>query len=359
MTPISFPRVIEKSWDRMMSLLFWPFSWRKWLSLIFIAALAGAGNQGFNFNSRTSHSRETSSSHQQESTKAEVSNSGTSASGSASAPSPIEKQKAPLHAKKNWAKILLWAIPLTLFGMMLLFYIVWLSSRFRFIWLNAVIQNVSAIRAPWNDYRSCGNSWFKWQVILGAVGMGFILLMIGGLAGAALLVKITSIKWVGGLCFVILILFFILGILAMVGAHVLLHDLTLPIMYFDRSSFPEAVRKLWNIAQPQKHLLIKYLFVKLGLQILLGLVIGLAGLVIGGLLGYGGGLLLAPWIALAKHQWFLWIPVGMIALLGFALLILLDLSLELPGAVIMTCVGLYFLAGLDPQFALPRLEGTS
>ena len=143
---------ITPAWNHMVRILFKPFAFKKWLALGFCAFLAQCGDSGgAGFNS--------------------ISNQSTGNS--------FEQGKVWIDA--NFGLFL--AFLLTGIGIIILvsLLITWLSSRGKFMLLDGIVKNQGAIKEPWNEYKTEGNSLFLFSIVTG-LALFFGLALIGGLA---------------------------------------------------------------------------------------------------------------------------------------------------------------------------------
>lgn len=69
--------------------------------------------------------------------------------------------------------------------------ILWLSSRGEFIFLDNVVKNRAAIKVPWHEHRTLGNSLFLWRLAF----VGVVLLAVGLLV---FLMVLLVAPWSGG-----------------------------------------------------------------------------------------------------------------------------------------------------------------
>jgi len=176
--------------------------------------------------------------------------------------------------------------------------VVWLSSRFKLIYLDNLVHNRAAVREPWRRLRRLGDSLFLFRVAfgLGAAVVGVVVL--GGLILLGIAVLTTS-KPAGIAILIFVGLITALYILALIYTKLFLDSFVLPIMYRNNVTVIEA----WRQFLP--------LFNNFGLAfILYGLYVLV--LFIAAALGVGVLVLATCCIAL----FFLWLPyVGTVLLL--------------------------------------------
>ena len=132
-----------------------------------------------------------------------------------------------------------WLVPLVI-GLTVLFVaigvvIAWLRSRGAFMFLDGVVHNRAAVKAPWREYARDGNSLFWFNVLFGLASFaGFLLI-----AGVSVLIALPDIQsgQFGGMAITAIVVFFLLALLLSVVAgciSVLLGHFVVPIMYLRR-----------------------------------------------------------------------------------------------------------------------------
>jgi len=250
--------------ELMKKILFQPFDLKKWFVIGFAAFLSGHfGGVGFNFPTNFGNVR------------------------------PHAAQRINLLEQwKPWLPVII--IGFVIFVLALVIVLTWLKSRGSFIFTDCVVRNRSAIVEPWREYRTEGNSYFVFQlvVILAAMAVVVVLatifVLLGFLAGghreasgvimAALLIHLF-ICWIAFVILINLIFFFMA-----------------PVMYRQRCPALDAARQVLRLvfANPAPFILF----------CLFGIVLVLATLVIGcivtcvtcciGALPYFGTVILLP-----------------------------------------------------------------
>ncbi len=109
--------------------------------------------------------------------------------------------------------------------------LLWISSRGEFIFLDDVVHNKAEIKAPWNEYRTEGNSLFLWR-------LGFVVAIIVGIALALAPIFIYIFQVGEQMPSIPLVLLLICPILLFaVGAayiKLFLGSFVVPIMYRER-----------------------------------------------------------------------------------------------------------------------------
>lgn len=144
-----------EAFELMKRILFAPFDLGKWCVIGFAAFLArlsgGGGGPNFNFNSLR-HQDFNWSYHSARQNVIETS-----------------------HHPPGWV------IPLIVIGVIMIVAIVvlflWLGARGRFMFTDCIVRNRGAIREPWRDFRSEGNSFFLFSLLVAVVFLGVVVLL--------------------------------------------------------------------------------------------------------------------------------------------------------------------------------------
>jgi len=158
---IAYFEPLSRAWERTRVILWQPFDLTNWLLLAFAAWVAGF----------------------------------TTDTGSAAAwradQNDIGRQHWDGfdHAIDSFAASAVW-IPLVILGIMVgvafAVLLLWVTSRFKFIYLDSVIKGQAEIVKPWTTYESLGNSLFLWRLCFAlACVAGAVLTMIAFFAPAA------------------------------------------------------------------------------------------------------------------------------------------------------------------------------
>ena len=138
----------------MLQVLFKPFDLKKWLILGFCVFLAQCGSVG----------------------------GGGGGGGGGGFPPPTTGKTAPLSGNPpRWIDDnMILVIALACAGMVILIGIVllvtWVSSRGKFLFIDAVVKNRAAVREPWKEYRREGNSLFLFRIVLGVFLLTYLTL---------------------------------------------------------------------------------------------------------------------------------------------------------------------------------------
>jgi len=184
MSKVGFGKIIEKSFSRSVLILFKPFDPKKWLKLMFIAYLAGClgfgGSSGGN-KMPGSRPRQSEASSRQEvlgldaerSVAVEVADVEQKLFGEEE---DVHNLRKAFSFLPDWFFNNLTLIIFLFFAVSIL--ITWISSRFQFIWYDAVLGNDPRIKKPFEQYRDQGNSLFKLYLVVFFAGV-FLLVALG------------------------------------------------------------------------------------------------------------------------------------------------------------------------------------
>lgn len=326
----TFLDIIHASYEWTKTVLFRPFSLKKWIFLCIIAILAGEFS-GCNININIPKKQ------------------------GVAQQIGIETFKN-IHQYKCFIPMI---VILALIGLSLIILLLWLYSRFSFIFLNSVVKNDASIKGPFRENKNTGNSFFKWNILFLASIFSIFLLMIIILVGGIFITKNLSFIWkislslLWGLIIVCVVILIIILI-------VIVRDLVLPIMFKHRIGIIGGWRVVLPIIKMEKLNFTKYILIKLGLRIITAIIIGLISMaVIFSLLiqfGVLGGILyslsLAMPITIRCGYYIFLILLGITAFISIIFLINL---LLLPVPVFFRTFSLKFLARVDEKYDLFRL----
>jgi len=360
----SLSDIINKSMQRTGLILFKPFVLKKWLFLLMIAYLSGnlGGGCGNGGGSRTCNrlqrKAEATPSHivQYDSTKDDPS-SVAHAANKVPAENHSQADHNPFRDWQAWPR---WAHALIIFAIFLVLAIMilltWISSRFQFVWVHAIINNDASIVKPFGDYRQQGDSLFKLNLAILFISLlyiaGIVTWIIFPLSAQHVFQNPENLPIWGYVKIVgppLMILILLLVVTA-VFMHLVIH-FVVPIMAADRILFMDGWKKFCEIYQKNTKDVWIYLLTRLGLGIAASVIISIAvfivliifllcGALIAGLLY----LIFALLFKLKVVSIILMILVGIPLAAGLIVLITL---LGLPVAVFFRNFSLYYLSGLD------------
>ncbi len=368
MRTVKMVDLITLSVERTKLILFQPFVLKKWLKLLFIAILAGAvsgGGWGSGSSGSSSNKAEAALENIQD----------VSAGIEDQAPGPAVTPERIQRPSKEFKEVMreIWkeaseyppgtlAAVITLSVILLTGLIVvmsWLSARFKFIWLHAVIHNEAVIKKPFHEYRKEGNSIFKLSIVVGLLVLAFMGLFVFWIAGSAAwagIFKGDVAMTAGALTSLIAaVIVFIAAIVVVAIWNVYVEHFVVPIMMIDRQTYLPSWDKFSAIYKNQRGEFWVYLLVFFGLGIVCSILEGivfLGVLLAGGLLGaliYGIGYLIFALLLKAKIL-FIGFAIGAGIPLAIVFVVIL-LSIVLPCAVFFRAFALYFLTSLNEGYA--------
>jgi len=210
---------ISPAWNHMVRILFKPFAFKKWLALGFCAFLAQCGEQ-----------------------------SGSNGSQIWSQPggsTRFDEGKAWIETNFDLFITILVSSVVVLILLSLL--VTWISSRGKFMLLDGIVKNRGAIKEPWSEYKTEGNSLFLFSVVI-----GFTLLLglacIGGVSALIALPDIQSETFSGAGVAAIVVggSLMLLFILACIAFSAFVKILMVPTMYLKRVRAIEGWKIAWN-----------------------------------------------------------------------------------------------------------------
>ncbi len=376
--------MIRFSLSKSREILF-PFNLKRWFKFLIIVWLAGAGIQGFSANFKTpvkspttppkvtvpqppkalpslgiSQTSSPSAVAGETMTGAESKSEKKSSIGQSS--SSVAKLRSAMERNKNKMNPLLAFVLLGVFillGVGAALFFVWLSCRFNFVLLNALVTRDPSIREPFFQNKKSGNSYFAWLLIFFGVGLGSILILGGFGIGFWVLVKgnIVASVFLGILAgFLALAVF-----LGMISVGVVMRDMVLPIMYREKIPAMNALKKFLEGKTFAFGKLVQYLLVVFGLWILALIFQGIVGIlaVLGGLMA--GGIVAIPGVLLIKSLPFLKFPLivlGILVALALILAVIVVIGMiMLPAVIFFRVFALAYLTRLYPDCDLLHFQG--
>lgn len=352
--------LIGKSVDRTGQVLFKPFSVRKWLTLLFIAFMAGAlstgsgGGGGSGGDSEKEASAQTvdiSSMNQ----IAPVYDQGQDLNEGDGEP----KRSRPWFKRLGFGGALIIGIVLVLLFFLWWLFMTWLGARFHFVWFHAMVNNVSEIVNPFKKYHMEGNSLFKFYIVLTVIVLTYVLVILSWVIAVGLTSGVFQKGFVWSFPVAMGLFgpplgFFLISFLCFIIFSVVIDDFVVTIMALDSSTFRPAWGKFTDVYKKNRKDLWIYLLVKFGLGLLTGIaqfILVFFGLIflllIGGLL-FGLSYLLIVSVMKAK---LIYIVLAVLFGVPFVLAALLTLMcIVLPFAVFFRSLSLYFLSSLKQGY---------
>ena len=211
---IAFIAPLRASWQRTKEILFRPFELRTWLVVGFTAWLAGlmhstGGGVSYKTNFRSG---------------------GGPGRAIAQATEEITRAWAKIAAHPGMSVLIALGIILAIMIVLLL---LWLSSRFKLIFLDNVATGKAQVAEPWRRLGALGDSLFLWRLCFGIAAVVVAVVMIVGTLGLGVLGAAGIPRFIHrGLIFVVLLALAVLAVavvLAFIGLWV--ENFIVPIMY--------------------------------------------------------------------------------------------------------------------------------
>ncbi len=359
--------MIRFSWTKSLGILF-PFNFKRWLSVLIIVWLAGAGVQGASLNFRTpGKSAKTQPAAGKTAAVSPSAVTSTQAQGSsvvtvASPETPASNNRAlprGSRAVKNpaWSIWLVAGAVCLVLGFM--FFSTWLSSRFSFILLDTVTKRNASIREPFREHRELGNSYFKWSlaflgILVGTLlVLGLVSFMLFGIAKGH-----TAMIILLGILMGLLVIAFILG-MSVTGTA--MRDLVLPIMYREKIPAMVALNRFLDANTFAFGKVFQYVLVIFGLGIVASIAQGIVSVVVAlcGLIA--GGIVVVPGFFLLKALPLLKLPLiilGVLVVIAVILAVIIAIGMVmLPVAIFFRIFALSYLTRLYPDCDLLGLTG--
>jgi hypothetical protein len=216
---ISAINPITPAWNHMVRILFKPFAFKKWLALGFCAFLAQCGEQGGNGGNFWSNSNN----------------------------NPSGFDDGRLWIENNIGLFISIVAGGILLFLILGLLIAWISSRGKFMLLDGIVKNRGAIKEPWAEYKTEGNSLFLFSIVVGLVCFVIFLLI----AGISVLIAMPDIQsetfGSAGISAIVLggslMLLFMLTAIAL---SAFIKILMVPTMYLKRVRAIDGWKMAWN-----------------------------------------------------------------------------------------------------------------
>ncbi len=308
--PMSAAEAIMPALQNVKRVLLSPFSVRKWLKLGLIAFLAGVMGGG-------------------------GSGGGGGPSGTGGLDFDHVGRQIVEWYQAHTDAIIAGAVGLGIVGLAVFLIMLYVSSIFRFIFMESVITTETRIRESWHRNKAEGLAYMWWRIGFGLASLLLVALLVGGPVTILVLFVIGPARGggftaVGGAIVLVLVAIFFALICALVIGLIsaMTRDFVLPLMYLRRIGAVAGWRAFWPILCGNKLGFLIYFLLKVVLAIAAGIA-GMFGAIIGllvaviplaliGLIGWGIVLLLG---ITAWNWWYLavLIPVGLVIamLLGY------------------------------------------
>ncbi len=277
---------------------------------------------------------------------------------------PTTKHKTGMDRLKSKADLIgvLWiAAGIISLGVAFAAFLMWLSSRFNFVLLDAILTREPAIKRPFSKHSEAGNSYFAWTLVFLGVGLVAFLL-----AGLLVVLSLGIMKWspVIGIPLMILGGLFALAVIViMVSVGTIMRDFALPIMYREKIPAISALNKFLEADAFTFGKVFRYLLVVFGLWILAMVTQSIVGIfaVIGGVIA--GGLMAIPGLILFKILPFLKIPLiilGSLVAIALILAVIVVIGMVmLPVVIFFRVFALTYLTRFYPECDLLEFAGSN
>ena len=149
----------------------------------------------------------------------------------------------------------LWLIPLiVVMGLLIVAFVVvllWLGARGRFILTDCIVKNRGAIVEPWREYRTEGNSFFFFSLLVGLIALVIVILAALPMVIPAVMHG-TNVAFGIGMGFGLIFLVAVIMLLAV--GWTLISQLMVPLMYRQRcravAAFRQAVKQITTYPGP-------------------------------------------------------------------------------------------------------------
>jgi len=215
---ISVIEPITPAWNHMVRILFKPFDFKKWLALGFCAFLATCGEQG--------------------------GGSGNTWSNQASS---TQFEEAKTWVEANLTLLITWVVIAFTVMLLLWLFITWISSRGKFMLLDGVIKNRGAIKEPWSEYKTEGNSLFLFSIMVGLLSLLCFIIIVGSSVFMALPdIQSKSFGSAGMTAIVVGGSMFFVYILASIAVVFFIRVFLVPTMYLKRVKAIEGFKLAWS-----------------------------------------------------------------------------------------------------------------
>lgn len=339
--PVSAVDCVQPALQHTRRQLFSPFRWGQWSRLALVGILAaelhvggcGFGNLG-NHWPRVPHK-----------------------DGSTLIPSSASPFGVPPFNSAHMSEHIAQFLGLIIVGLFAIFVLgfifLYISSIFRFILFDSILQRHCSIRESWNRWRRAGGRFFLWQIVFQIAVSLFLAVLVGVPLALALAAGWAHDfqqhigRMIGGL--VLLLGLFAVFIVAAIVVQVLARDFLVPIMALEDLDFADGWHRLLAILRREKGAFIVYLLLKLVLSIAAGIIFSILAVIPALLIAIPA--VIAFFAARAAGVGWSVTTISLVIIVGTCLLFLLIYLIALvsvPATVFFPAYALYFLAGRYP-----------
>ncbi len=346
---------ISPAFERTKKQLFGPFRFKHWLRLAVVCFLTGeitgggggSGFQGMNYRLP---------------------------------PPPSGRGDSFWQAMPGWMEkipleVIAWVAVGVLAAMLLLLVLLYISSVYRFILFDAVLNNRCELRAGWHRWQRQGSSYFCWQIGFGAASLAALALVVGGPILAAWRAgyfsdpdKHIAVLIMGGLG--VFFMFALVLILSALGS-LFAKDFVVPVMALEGHGVMEGWRRVLPMMGEEKGAYSFYVIMKIVLAIGSALLFGIIDFIVIFVMVIGIGLAGVAVFFIARGTGLTWNPltIGVTVLAGavvIAFLIGVVAFVSTPAMVFFQAYSMHFFGSrytslgvaLSPPEAPPVVPGT-
>jgi hypothetical protein len=246
---------------------------------------------------------------------------------------------------------------LILSGFVLSIVFMYISSVMRFILFDSILARECHIRDGWNARQGPGWRYFVWKILYSLVILAVLFVLVGVPLIFAFAMglfnnpkeHIAIFVLAGIAIFFLLFLFFV----ATAVVYVLTKDFVVPQMALENIGAMEAWRRLWSMMKTEKTSYIGYIGMKIILAIGAGIILGIAGIILGLIILLPAAGVIIGAVFAGKAAGLGW-TAGTITLLivaGSLLLaffFFLSSLISVPAIVFFPAYSIYFFAGRYP-----------
>jgi hypothetical protein len=273
--PISAVDCVQPALQHVREQLFTRFRWGQWSRLALVGILAAElhaggcnfGNLGGGKWPRIPHKTDN----------------GFLTSGAPSGQLPFNRAHIPAQISEHLAQFIGLILVAVFAFTVLAFVFLYISSVFRFILFDSVLQRRCSISEGWTKWHRAGRRFFLWQIVFQIAVWIFLLVLVGVPVALALAAGWTTDlrqhigrMIVGVILLVGLILAFVLTTAVV---QVLAKDFLVPIMALENLDFADGWNRLLAIIRPEKGRYAVYLLLKLVLSIAAAILFGIIAII--------------------------------------------------------------------------------
>ena len=210
---------LTPAWNHMVRILFKPFAFKKWCALGFCAFLAQCGQQGGNGSNFWNNQN-----------------------------SSGDFEKTTNWIETNFEVFILYVgIGLTALLIVALF-IIWISSRGKFMLLDGIVKNRGAIKEPWVEFKTLANSLFGLSVVVELLAILCFLII----AGIGVLIALPDFQsetfsGYGVAAIVVTAVLLFCFVIAIIAITFFMEVFLVPTMYLKRVRAIEGWKTAWSL----------------------------------------------------------------------------------------------------------------